>query len=431
MNLKETVLAAEINLSKPRLAIFSWALYDLANTLFSFNIVSIHFALWVVNDMNGSDSHYGFANAISMLLVLLTAPLLGAISDQTKRRIPFLILTTCLCVLFTLLLGHGGLSTSLLVFVVANYMFQSGLIFYDALLPAVSKDTNRGKIGAFGVGLGYMGSLIGAAMGIFLLEALGRVAIFKLTALLFMVFSVPCFFFVKEQKSSKLRIGIDTVRDSFLQLKHTFAKAKEFPGLGRFLIGRVFYADAVNTCIIFMGIYVTNELGFTDQDVQILLAYAVIAAIIGAFIWGYLVDAVGPKKCLNMVLYLWVVVLAGIAAIPLLDLPTELMWVFSALAGIAMGGVWCADRPYLLRLAPQQYVGEFFGIYSMVGRFSSIAGPIIWVLVSETMGFGRPAAVLSLLLFVFISYFILQGVNDRPQKWEENILGVRPDPAGM
>ena len=116
------------------------------------------------------------------------------------------------------------------------------------------------------------------------------------------------------------------------------------------------------------------------------------------------------------------VVMIGISAIPLLDLPKNLMWPTSALAGIAMGGIWCADRPYLIRLVPKQYIGEFFGIYSMVGRFASIAGPLIWVFVAETLGLGRPIAVLSMLLLVIISYFILRGVDDKPHNWDKNIL---------
>ncbi len=98
------------------------------------------------------------------------------------------------------------------------------------------------------------------------------------------------------------------------------------------------------------------------------------------------------------------------------------MWPISALAGIAMGGIWCADRPFLIRLVPPQYVGEFFGVYSMTGRFASIVGPLIWVFVAETMGLGRPVAVLSMLVLVVISYFILRGVEDTPHDWQQNIL---------
>ncbi|MQF48330.1 MFS transporter [SAR202 cluster bacterium AC-647-N09_OGT_505m] len=403
--------------STSKITIISWALYDLANTMFSFNIVSIHFALWVVNDMGGTDSHYGYANAISMLLVLVTAPILGAISDQAKRRIPFLIGTTCCCVVFTSLLGQGGLSTSLVVFVVANYMFQSGLIFYDALLPTISTDQNRGKVGAFGVGLGYVGSLIGACIGLFLLDTIGRVGIFQVTAFLFLVFSIPCFVMVKEYGAGPLRMGFGTLIDSASQIRNTFAKTQTFPGLRRFLVGRVFYADTVNTLILFMGIYVTNELGFTDAQVQIIMAVSIVSAILGSPIWGFIVDSIGPKKSLNIVLYLWMIVLVGVAAVPLLSLPFNSIWIIAPLSGIALGGTWCADRPYLVRLVPPQYIGEFFGIYSMVGRFASIIGPVLWVFVADTLGLGRPIAVLTLLVLVLISYGILQGIDDKPREW--------------
>jgi UMF1 family MFS transporter len=404
-----------------RTAIISWALYDLANTMFSFNIVSIHFALWVINDMGGSDSNYGYANAISMLLVLVTAPMLGAMSDKAKRRIPFLIVTTCCCVFFTFFLGEGSLSTSLVIFVVANYMFQSGLIFYDALLGTISTDQNRGKVGAFGVGLGYVGSLIGAVSGLILLDTIGRVGIFKVTAILFLIFAIPCFVFVKERGAGPFQIGFRTLIGSAAQTRKTFARTRTFPGLSRFLIGRVFYADAVNTLIIFMGIYVTNELGFSDAQVQIILATSILAAILGSFAWGFIVDSIGPKKSLNLVLYLWMIVLVGISAVPLLSLPSNSIWIIAPLSGIALGGTWCADRPYLVRLVPPKYIGEFFGIYSMVGRFASVIGPVLWVLIADTLGLGRPVAVLGLLVLMVIAHWILQGVDDKPREWSVGV----------
>ena len=407
--------------SNGRKAIVSWALYDLANTIFSLNIVSIHFGLWVVNEMGGNDSMYGYANIASMLLVLITAPMLGAMSDQSGRRIPFLVTTTCCCVFLTVFLGVGGLFPSLVIFVGANYMFQSGLIFYDALLPTVSTERNRGKIGSFGVGVGYLGSLLGATIGILLLDSIGHIGMFKVSALLFLVFSIPCFVFVKENGSSKyLGSRLKALRGSVNQLIKTLGRTRMYPGLSRFLFGRVFYADAVNTLIIFMGIYVTNELGFTDSEFQLILMVAIISSIIGACFWGIVVDSIGPKRSLNLVLYLWMIVLGAVAAIPLLNLPIMLMWVSASLAGIAIAGTWCADRPYLLRLVPPQYVGEFFGVYSMVGRFATIIGPLVWIVVADTLGLGRPIAVVTLVIFIMISYVILQGVDDRPRIWSLN-----------
>ena len=147
---------------------------------------------------------------------------------------------------------------------------------------------------------------------------------------------------------------------------------------------------------------------------------AIISSIIGAFLWGFIVDSIGPKRTLNLVLYLWVIVLGGLAAIPLLGLDSTILWFSAPLAGIAMGGIWCADRPYLLRLVPPGHVGEFFGVYSIVGRFASIIGPLVWVMVADTLGLGRPIAVLTLVISIMISYVILQGVDDKPRIWSLN-----------
>ena len=164
----------------------------------------------------------------------------------------------------------------------------------------------------------------------------------------------------------------------------------------------------------------TNELGFTDSAFQLILMVAIISSIIAAFLWGIVVDRIGPKRSLNLVLYLWMIVLGTVAAIPLLNLPIMVMWISASLAGIAISGTWCADRPYLLRLVPPQHVGEFFGVYSMVGRFATIIGPLVWVMVADTLGLGRPIAVVTLVIFIMISYVILRGVDDQPRIWSSN-----------
>ncbi len=104
--------------------------------------------------MGGRDSDYGLANSLSMGLIFLTAPLIGALSDQASGRKPYLVVTTLICVGFTAVLGLGGLFITLVLFVIANYCYQAGLIFYDALLPVVSTPENRGRIGGIGIGLG-------------------------------------------------------------------------------------------------------------------------------------------------------------------------------------------------------------------------------------------------------------------------------------
>ncbi len=415
---------AETALARPKaaaggLAVLSWALYDFANTIFSMNIVSLYFSLWVVNDMGGRDIHYSTANNISMLLLILTAPLLGSLSDQARRRMPFLIASTFVCVLFTGLLGLGGLTLSLAFFVIANYAFQAGLIFYDSLLPAVSTEASRGKISGLGIGLGYLGSFTGVATGLLIVGTYGKVAVFRLSAVLFLLFALPCFLFVRERAAGegRLRIGWHTLRAGFSQTVRTLRHARAYPGLLRFLIGHFFYTDAVNTVILFMSVYVVNEVGFSEGAAQVFLLFAITMAALGSFGWGFVVDRIGPKRSLNLVLILWMTVFALAVILAVwVDAPSA-FWLVGALAGIALGGTWASDRVYMLRLSPPRHLAEFYGLYSMAGRFGQLIGPFAWGVVVNVLAWGRPAAVVTLLIFVAIAFVILQAVSDRPREW--------------
>lgn len=400
-------------------SIVSWVLYDLANTVFSMNIVSLYFSLWVVNVMGGTDQMYGNANSLSMALMFLTAPVIGALSDQAPRRLPFLLVSTALCIGFTMLLGVGGLALSLVFFIIANYFYQAGLIFYDALLPEVSTEENRGRVGGWGVGIGYLGSFLGIGAGLYLLEVqkASYQAVFIATGVIFLVFAAPIFVFLRERPRRAPPFSPAALGRAFGEVRRTVQRARQYPGLARFLFGRIWYADAANTVIAFMGIYVTNELGFTAGEAQLVLLLGIATAVVGGAALGFVVDRIGPKRTLNYVLLLWMGVFALACAIPWLGLAPRLFYLVAALAGVALGGTWTADRPYMLRLSPPRYVGQFYGLYAMVGRFASIIGPALWGFIVNTLELGRPVAVFSLLLLVVLSFVILQGVSDEPRAW--------------
>jgi MFS transporter, UMF1 family len=414
------------------LAIAGWVLYDLGNTLFSFNVISLYLPLWVVNDMGGRDADYGLANSLSMALMLFAAPLLGALSDQGGRRMPYLIVITVLCVCFTALLGQGGIATTLLLFVVANFCYQAGLIFYDALLPVVSTPDNRGRIGGIGVGVGYVGSFVGVGTGLLILsnDPTAKPLVFQVTAALFLLFALPCFFFVREPRRADAQpLGFQAVGAAVRELRQTVGRLRAYPGLARFLFGRVFYADAANTLIAFMGIYVTNEVGFGERDTQILLLVGIAASIVGGLTWGLVVDRWGPKRTLNAVLGVWSVTFGLIAAIGGLNLPSWLFWIAGPLAGVALGGTWAADRPLMLQLSPPRYLGQFYGLYAMVGRFAAILGPLLWAGIVDGLGLGRPAAVLSLLAMVALAWLILRPVPSEERVWGPEDLAQTETPT--
>ncbi len=410
-------------LSKPVLA---WALYDLANTIFSMNIVSYFLSVWVIEVMGGTDTLWAWANSAAMLAMVVTAPFLGAASDRLGRRLPFLLVSTLTCVGLTALLGLPGVMGTIVLFVFANYAFQAGLIFYDSLLPVVSTPANRGRVSGLGVGLGYVGSFLGVGLGTILLLNFDYVAVFRMTALLFLVFSLPIFFFVKEpaRKPRKARAeGENALMGAVKQVADTVRQVRHYRGLGRFLIGRAFYTDAANTLIVFMGIYAIQEIGYSDAVTPILVMVAIFAAVVGGFAWGPVVDRIGPKRTLELVLFTWMATLATAALIPVLGLPRALFWVVASAAGVALGGTWASDRPLMLILSPPAKVGEFYGLYSMVGRFAAVVGPLLWAFVAEGLGFGRPAAVAVLGLMVLTAWYILRPVDDTARDWSPEELG--------
>ncbi len=408
----------------PRRSVLSWALYDLGNTIYSLTIVSLHFPLWVVDDMGGTDAHFTLALSASMLLILLAAPVFRGFSDQAPRRKPLLVAATLVCVAFTALLGSTALFPALILFVIANFAFQSGLLFYDTLLPSVSTPENRGRVGGLGVGIGYVGSIIAIAMALAVIGVGGteaRVWVFRLAAVLFLIFALPCFFYVRE---SARRVSSDAltrkVREAVATAWRALKSLRQQRDLRYFLGSHFLYADAANTAIAVLGIYATNEIGFSDLQAQIVLLVGVVGAIAGGLTIGRLVDRFGPRNTQMGVLSVWLVSLTMVAIIAWLDLPSALFWLIAVLLGIALGGLWTADRPLMLQLAPPAQLGEYYGLYYMIGRFAAVMGPLLWAIIVTGLGWGRPVAVAGLAIFVVNAMVMLTRVPNRLERPESS-----------
>ena len=413
-----------------RRAVTGWVLYDLANTIFSMGVISLLFSLWVRDAVGPerADARYGVITAISMGIIFLLSPLLGAMTDRARTRMPFLMVSTVICVALTTLLGRGPFMMTALLFIIANAAYQAGLQFYDALLPEVSTPENRGRIGGIGVGVGYFGSYIAVGLSIFV-KTDSKPFLFTLYAIAFLLFSIPCLLFVKERgnpnpRPINLAAMVDSLRGTYDALRHS----QKFPGLLRFLIGRVFYTDAINTVINIMVLYTVNVAiasGLSkdagEGRAKLIMLFAITFAIAGGFAWGWLADKIGPRRTLRHVLHFWMGIFVLAAMVGILKLPLLFMFIVAALAGFALGGVWAADRPFMLRLTPPDRIGEFYGLYGMVGRFSAITGPIVWAIVTSVLikGGATPLraqgiAVLVLLVLVVVSYVILRPVSDEP-----------------
>jgi UMF1 family MFS transporter len=376
-------------------AIIGWAIYDFADTIFSMNIVTMYFAQWVIVDNKMEDIYYSASYALSMLLVAFTMPALGAISDAKRKRLPFLFPLTSGCIISTFFLGIAGnavqdvatkVLVALLLFGIANYCYESALVFYNALLPDVSTPQNIGKISGLGVSLGYVGAIIGLLLVKPFVDGKlfgyklpftqgGRQDAFLPTAVFFLLFSLPIFLWVKEggkQNAEKIKI-----KEAFRRVWEGVSNTKKYPGVLRFLLANYFISDAVATVIIFMAVYAQVVMGFPDSVKIWFFIVATTSAVIGSFLCGYVTDLIGPKRTLVIVVLGWIL---SLTVVMFTANPT-VFWVTGPMIGICLGSTWTASRPLLTGLVPKETLGQFFGLYALSGKVAAVLGPILWGLV--------------------------------------------------
>ncbi|MAB37070.1 MAG: hypothetical protein CL495_03165 [Actinobacteria bacterium] len=398
------------NISKRSL--YSWLFFDLANTVYAFVIPGLYFSVWLVSEQGWTDQSLGFATSGAMVIVAILGPWVGARSDGSQGKKPMLLITTLICIVATFLLGTFDVSISVLFFIVSLIGFNLGSVVYDALLVSVSTPTNRGRISGLGVAFGYVGSLLGFGVAT-LLQNYGYsyVEIFRSVAVMFLIFSLPAFIFIKEKKVSNEKSTIRITESISLVIK-SWKHSTQYPGLTRFLVGRFFYADAINTLISgLLAVYLVEEVGLSPTDSQNLLGLAIIISIIGGYVFGKAADKYGPRKLTLISLVCWMLSLS-IAIIATEFDQLWLIYVTGVLGGFNIGGIFAVDRVFMTRLSPEKHLGEFYGLYSTVGRFATIIGPLLWGLIVNTLGLGRNPALFSLIILLLISFFIIRGVSD-------------------
>jgi UMF1 family MFS transporter len=399
----------------------AWSLYDFANTIFSFAVVSGAIGLYLVNDHQfgerDGNALLSIAIVVSVGLNAAVSPILGAFSDRGGRRMPFLLAFTLLCIATTFFIADVPPALGLALFIVANFSYQAALIYYDASLKTVSYPETRGKLSGIGTAIGYLGTVF-VGLLIFLLD-IPVVDRFRLTAVLFLVFAIPIFWFVREpRRPDEQPLTRADITGAMGQLRRSISDAGQVPGLWRFLFGRFFYSDAVNTVIVVMSVVVVKTMGMTESQANVILLMLTFVAILMSFVWGWLADRHGPKRTLVWVLVSWAVgLIIGGIAIGFGSAGLAPFLVAGAILGSGLGGVQVADRVLMVRLSPPDKVGEFFGIYGLVGKGSQVVGQLLYgaiiFLLLETLGNGAyQVAVLSLLVTMLIGLWLIWPVRD-------------------
>lgn len=443
---------------------WSWALYDFANTIFSMNVATLYFAVWLVNDLGSSNTLYAAANAATSALVVLAIPLLGAVSDARRQRkrwvVGFTILSCVACAAIGIfgqttipLFGeqviggarppgwHAGfaeLKWVLLAFVGANFAYQAAQPFYNAMMPELVPANEQGRLSGFGAALGYVGSIVGVLLvvpfftgalpgdiklsepvlrflrAIPFTESAGRVSTFVPTGLLFLLFTVPLILFCRDHDPIRTATRIEW-RAAFQRVLHTLKDARRHPGALRFILTSFIYQDAVGTVIGFMTLYAVKAMGFDKGSETTLFIVLTIPAVIGSYVYGRITDRIGPKRTLSITLAIWAALLVAMIAAP----SKNAFWLVGLAVGLNFGGVVVAERPVLLSLIPDVEAGRYFSLMLLSARAAAIAGPLVWGLTVD--GLERPlgtaiayrAAVATIAVMFALSWWLLRKVPDR------------------
>lgn len=429
-----TAVAGAPAASRSTSAILSWALYDFARTLYGYSVLQVNFSLWVTQDHRAPVAVFSLAQSASIAIIAVASPALGVITDKGRRRAPYLVGATVLMALSAAALAFtSNLLVGLLLFVAGTVGYLSTQVFYDALLGAITTPRTRGRVSGLGMAFGYLGTIGWGIFAVLYLTghigARNHAPAFLPAAAALSIFALPCFLFVHERPAARgSRVTRAELATAFAQTSRSIQKVRrEYRNLARFLIARLFYADAANTVVSFMAVYSVVVVKLTNKEVNIFLPAAATFSVIGALAFGRLADRFGPKRMLNVILALWFIAMTWAALAPsgpvhlgsLTLAGKTLFYAVGPLAGLALGGTRACDRTFLVRITPPIMIGEAFGLFSLVGDVASIVGPIIIGAVTylflqfghERLGYR--VAILTIVVLLCIGWRLLQATSDR------------------
>ena len=392
--------------------ILSWCFFDFANSAFTTIIITIVYSVYFRNIIaagrTDGDRLWAIGNTVSQTLVLLSAPLLGAIADYSAAKKKFLFLSYLTCVIFTALLTFtqpGQILFALSIFVFANFAFSSGENFIASFLPEISKPEDMGKISGFGWALGYIGGLTSLLLcfpylkGGFGLENAANLRMTNLVvAGFFLLAGIPTFLWVRERKkASDLPPGISYVSAGFSRIRDTFAHLRRFRELFKFLILFGIYNCGVTTVVVFAAIYAVETIQLTAGEFLVFFLITQISASIGAFLFGLAQDRIGPKNTIYATLTVWLATIVG----AYFSRDKTTFFIVGNLAGLGLGSSQSAARALVGLFSPAEKSAEFFGFWGLFWKLSTAIGPLVFGLLSSGTGDQRIAILVTGLFFVF------------------------------
>lgn len=410
-----------------RKLIWSWALYDWANSAFATTVLAGFFPLFFKKYWSGEFSavestyYLGLANSIASITLALMAPALGAIADHGTLRKRFLLLFTLIGSFGSMglmFVGQGEWSTACLFFIIGLIGFNGCQTFYDALLVQVAPPEKFDRISGFGYSLGYLGGGILFALNVLMylkpdlfgFES-GVEAIkfsFLTVGIWWLVFSIPIFAFVPEIATKTRTAWLPMIRNGFDSLSQNIRELRKHRTLFLFLLGFFFYNDAVNT-IIKMAVDYGLSIGIKDSDLITALLMVQFIGFPAAIGFGLAAEKIGPERGIWFCLFIYL----GVTIYAYFLQTSAEFFALAAVIGIVQGGIQALSRSYYARLVTPEESAQYFGFFNMMGKFSSILGPFMVGWVSLQTGNSRAGILVLTIFFVAGGWLLHKSQRSR------------------
>ena len=400
--------------------IYSWALYDWANSAFATTVMAGFFPIFYksywASDLSNLESTamVGYANSLSGLIVVLLAPILGAYADIGTKRKKLLLLFASLGILCTAsfyFIPQGEWMLAALLYAIAAVGFSGGNVFYDSLIVSVSDNENRNRVSALGYSLGYLGGgllfLINVIMflnpQLFGIESQSNAVLlsFFMVAVWWAFFSIPLLRNVKEQESERENPRFfQALKQSFNEVYQTLTEVRKYKNVAIFLLAYWFYMDGIDTIVRMATAYGT-DIGLEASSMITALILTQFVGFPSTLIFGYFADRLGFKKILTIGILIYILISIFASRIT----TAAEFYAMAIVVGLVMGGVQAVSRAYFSSIIPKDKEAQFFGFYNLVGKSAVVAGPALLAWIS--MIFNTPRAGILGLLVLFIPGLIL------------------------
>lgn len=438
---------SQVPKNDPR-TIFGWAMYDWANSAYITTfaaIVAAFFTGVIVPD----GGYGGFSGqtlwsaiiSIGAIVLFLAMPVLGAIADYTSAKKKFLRFFAWFGALTTIAISFvpaGSVPLFLFVVVMTQIGFVAANVFYDGFLPQISSDDTIDQVSSKGFALGYVGGGLYVLLAFVLIilsgddsmtglsvETASRIGIAG-AGVWWVVFANFALSRLPDEtmpdqvperfRSSSLWIGL--VRLGFSRTVETGRKLLGFKHLMLFVVAFLFYNDGVQTVITITGAYAEETLGLGTTEIIIVFLITQFIAYFGALAFGALAARVSAKRAILISLVVWALSVGSAYFLP--EGNAAPLYGLAVVVGFVLGGVQALSRSLYGAMIPEEAAAEFYGFYSVFSKFSAIWGPLLFAVISNATGSGRPA-ILSIVAFFVIGFVLLSLVDiDRAKASRES-----------